>query len=157
MNLTEYASHDALGLAALIENKQVSCAEVFETALQAIASVNGDLNAIIETYPEGAPGSNGSTALDGPFAGVPFLVKDVGLHFAGLKCEFCSRLCEGMVTQADTHYARLIKGTGISILGRTNTPEFSMSGSSENLLYGNTSTPWTPPAPISCASRSWTT
>lgn len=142
MNLGDYASYDAVGLAALIKNKQVSSAEVFETALRAIAAVDGDLNAVIETYPEGAPGANPSTPADGPFAGVPFLVKDVGLHFAGLKCEFCSRLCQGMVTQADSHYARLVKGTGVNILGRTNTPEFSMSGSCENLLYGNTSTPW---------------
>ena len=142
MNLAEYASYDALGIAALIKNKQISSSEVFETALQAIAAVNGDLNAIIETYPEGAPGSGTSSPPDGPFAGVPFLVKDVGLHFAGIKCEFCSRLCEGMVTPADSHYARLVKGTGVNIVGRTNTPEFSMSGTSENLLYGNTSTPW---------------
>ena len=135
MNLAEYASYDALGIAALIKNKQISSSEVVETALRAIAAVNRDLNAIIETYPEGAPGSDTSSPADGPFAGVPFLVKDVGLHFAGIKCEFCSRLCEGMVTPADSHYARLVKGTGVNIVGRTNTPEFSMSGTSENLLY----------------------
>lgn len=142
MNLTEYASYDALGLAALIKSKEVSSAEVFTTALRAIDAVNGDLNAIIEIYPDGAPGPAAANSTDGPFAGVPFLVKDVGLHFAGIKCEFCSRLCEGMVAPGDSHYARLVKETGVNILGRTNTPEFSMSGTSENLLYGNTSTPW---------------
>ena len=142
MNLTEYSSYDALGLAALIKAKEISAAEVFETALGAIDAVNRDLNAIIETYPDGAPAPAATSSDDGPFGGVPFLVKDVGLHFEGIKCEFCSRLCEGMVAPADSHYARLVKGTGVKLLGRTNTPEFSMSGSSENLLYGNTSTPW---------------
>ena len=141
MNLAEYASYDALGLANLVRQKEVSTAELSQTAFQAIDAVNGDLNAIIETFPNGAPGS-GADSDNGPFAGVPFLVKDVGLHFEGIKCEFCSRLCQGMVAAADTHYARLIRSTGVNIVGRTNTPEFSMSGSSENQLYGNTSTPW---------------
>ena len=141
MNLAEYASYDALGLANLVRQKEVSTAELSQTAFRAIDAVNGDLNAIIETFPNGAPGS-GADSDNGPFAGVPFLVKDVGLHFEGIKCEFCSRLCQGMVAPADTHYARLIRSTGVNIVGRTNTPEFSMSGSSENRLYGNTSTPW---------------
>ena len=142
MNLAEYASFDGLGLAELVNRKQVSPRELFDTALRAVEAVNSDINAVIEIYPDGAPVAPGPAEPDGQFAGVPFLVKDVGLHFAGLKCEFCSRLCEGMIAEADSHYARLVKGTGISIVGRTNTPEFSMSTSSENLLYGNTSTPW---------------
>ena len=142
MNLAEYATYDALGLAELVRSRQVSPWELRETALRAIDALNPELNAIIETWPDGAPGTGTSTAHAGPFAGVPFLVKDVGPHFEGIRCEFCSRLCEGMVARADTHYARLVKGTGVEIVGRTNTPEFSMSGSSENLLYGATSTPW---------------
>ena len=142
MNLAEYATYDALGLAELVRSRQVTPGELRETALRAIEVLNRDLNAIIETFRDGAPGARNSTDLDGPFAGVPFLVKDVGLHFEGIKCEFCSRLCEGMVAPADSHYARLVRGTGVDIVGRTNTPEYSMSGTSENLLYGNTSTPW---------------
>ena len=142
MKLAEYAAYDALGLAELVRSREVSPRELRETALRAIEVGNRALNAIIETYADGAPGANASTDPEGRFAGVPFLVKDVGLHFRGIKCEFCSRLCEGMVAPADSHYASLVKGTGVDIVGRTNTPEFSMSGTSENLLYGNTSTPW---------------
>ena len=142
MKLSEYAACDALGLAELVRSRQVSPRELRESALRAIDAANRELNAIIEIYPDGAPGAGASAAPEGPFAGVPFLVKDVGPHFEGIKCEFCSRLCEGMVAPADSNYARLVRGTGVQILGRTNTPEFSMSGTSENLLYGNTSTPW---------------
>src|SRR4029077_9648027 len=60
----------------------------------------------------------------------------------GRKTEFCSRLCQGMVGEVDSNFATLLKASGVNILGRTNTPEFSMASSSENLLYGNTSTPW---------------
>ena len=142
MKLTEYAAHDALGLAELVRSRQVAPRELRESALRAIEALNRDLNAVIEIYPDGAPASNTSAVPEGRFVGVPFLVKDVGLHFEGIKCEFCSRLCEGMVAPADSHYARLVKATGVDIVGRTNTPEYSMSGTSENLLYGNTSTPW---------------
>ena len=142
MKLAEYAAYDALGLAELVRSRQVAPLELRETALRAIDVLNRDLNAIIETYADGAPAAGSSTDPNGRFAGVPFLVKDVGLHFKGIKCEFCSRLCEGMIAPADSHYASLVKNTGVDIVGRTNTPEFSMSGTSENLLYGNTSTPW---------------
>ena len=112
MKLAEYAAYDALGLAELVRRRQVAPAELREAALRAIDALNRDLNAIVEIYPDGAPATNVSAGSEGRFAGVPFLVKDVGLHFEGIKCEFCSRLCEGMVAPADSHYARLVKGTG---------------------------------------------
>ena len=142
MNLAEYSEYDALGLAELVRGRQVAPGELRETALRAIEALNRDLNAIVETYADVAPGPKSSADPGARFAGVPFLVKDVGLHFEGIRCEFCSRLCEGMITPADSHYASLVKSTGVEIVGRTNTPEYSMSGTSENLLYGNTSTPW---------------
>ena len=141
MKLSEYASFDAMGLAELIKSGQVSTQEIRDCALRAVDAVNGEINAVIETYRDPMPVSP-EPASDAPFAGVPFLIKDVGLHFGGLKCEFCSRLCEGMSATEDSHYARLVRRTGVSIVGRTNTPEFSMSGTSENRLYGCTSTPW---------------
>ena len=141
MKLSEYAAHDAMGIAALIRNGEVSAPEIRECALRAIAAVNGEINAVIETYDDPVPAPP-DTAPHAPFAGVPYLIKDVGLHFGGLKCEFCSRLCEGMTAPEDSHYGGLVRRSGVSIVGRTNTPEFSMSGTSENRLYGNTSTPW---------------
>ena len=142
MKLDEYASFDGLGLAELVRGKQVSPGELASAALGAVEAVNGDINAVIETYDTSVAEAGGAAADDGPFRGVPFLIKDAGLHFKGLKTEFCSRLCRGMVAKEDSNYARLIKLSGVTIVGRTNTPEFSMSTSSENLIYGCTSTPW---------------
>lgn len=140
MNLHEYAALDGLGLAELVRERQVSPGELAAAALGAIERANGEINAVIEVYDTAL--HDAEAAADGPFRGVPFFVKDVGLHFKGLKTEFCSRLCRGMVASEDSNYARLVKGSGVTIVGRTNTPEFSMSTSSENLLYGATSTPW---------------
>src|SRR5579871_322313 len=142
MNLGEYASYDALGLARLVERREVSPRELAATALQAIEAVNPKLNAVIEIYDDRIAALDAKSLGRGPFRGVPFLIKDVGPHLKGRKTEFGSRLCQGLTGEVDTNFATLLKASGVNILGRTNTPEFSMASSSENLLYGNTSTPW---------------
>jgi len=144
MNLDEYAGYDALGLARLVERKEVSPRELAATALKAIEAVNPKLNAVIEIYDDRIAGLDAKSLGRGPFRGVPFLIKDVGPHLKGRKTEFCSRLCQGMTGEVDSNFATLLKASGVNILGRTNTPEFSMASSSENLLYGATSTPWKP-------------
>lgn len=141
MKLSEYAAHDGLGLAELVARKEVSPKELSETARAAIDKLNPKLKAIVEIY-EDRVGVDGSDLGQGPFRGVPFLIKDVGPHLKGRKTEFCSRLCEGLTGEVDSNFATLLKAAGVNIMGRTNTPEFSMASSSENLLYGNTSTPW---------------
>ncbi len=142
MKLTEYAAQDALGLAGLVRRKEVSSRELAEAAANAIEAVNPQIHAVIEIYADRIDGLDPNTLGRGPFHGVPFLIKDVGPHLKGRKTEFCSRLCKGMVGEIDSNFATLLKASGVNILGRTNTPEFSMASSSENLLYGNTSTPW---------------
>lgn len=138
----EYADYDALGLAQLVARRQVNPRELAEAAANAIEAVNPRLHAVIEIYADRIAGLDSKTLGRGPFRGVPFLIKDVGPHLKGRKTEFCSRLCQGMVGEVDSNFATLLKASGVNILGRTNTPEFSMASSSENLLYGSTSTPW---------------
>jgi len=142
MNLEDYADYDALGLAQLVERREVSPRELAQTALNAIEAVNPKLHAVIEIYADRIADLESKTLGHGPFRGVPFLIKDVGPHLKGRKTEFCSRLCQGMVGEVDSNFATLLKASGVNILGRTNTPEFSMASSSENVLYGSTSTPW---------------
>jgi len=142
MNLAEYAAHDALGLAALVARKEVTPAELARTALEAITALNPAVNAVVETYPDRIEALDESALGAGPFRGVPFLIKDVFGHEAGRKIEFGSRLCRGMVAQQDTYVAQLFRAAGVNIIGRSATPEYSMSGTTEGALYGNTSTPW---------------
>jgi amidase len=142
MKLAEYASYDALGLAALVAEKQVTAAELAATAAAAIAAINPAINAVVETYPDRIEALDEGRLGDGPFRGVPFLMKDVFGHEAGRKIEFGSRLCRGMIAQQDTHYCELIRASGVNILGRSAAPEYSMSGTTEGALYGNTCTPW---------------
>ncbi len=142
MKLAEYASYDALGLAALVASGQVSPTELAATAAAAIAAINPSINAVVETYPDRIEKLDERTLGNGPFRGVPFLMKDVFGHEAGRKIEFGSRLCRGMVALQDTHYCELLRAAGVNILGRSAAPEYSMAGTAEGALYGNTSTPW---------------
>ncbi len=142
MNLQDYTRHDATGLAALVARHEVTPRELAALAAQAIAAVNGQVNAVVETYDDRIDGLDESTLGSGPFRGVPFLMKDVFGHEAGRRIEFGSRLCRGMVASEDTAYCRLIRAAGFNILGRSAAPEYSMAGTTENALYGNTSTPW---------------
>ncbi|HUH95124.1 MAG TPA: amidase [Casimicrobiaceae bacterium] len=142
MKLSEYAACDALGLAELVAKKQVSPSELAATAAAAIDAINPAINTVVEIYPDRIAELDESRLGMGPFRGVPFLIKDVFGHEAGRKIEFGSRLCRGMVVPQDTYYCELLRAAGVNILGRSAAPEYSMSGTTESALHGNTSTPW---------------
>jgi amidase len=142
MTLDEYARHDALGLAKAVADGDVTPRELARLAMQAIDAVNPRVKAVVETYADRIDDLDEASLGDGPFRGVPFLMKDVFGHEAGRKIEFGSRLCEGMVAEADSAYCRLVKAAGVNVIGRSAAPEYSMSGTTEGALYGNTSNPW---------------
>ncbi|MBO0763189.1 MAG: amidase [Hyphomicrobiaceae bacterium] len=142
MNLAEYASYDALGLAELVAKRQVSPKELALAAVAAIERVDGAVNAVVELYADRIEGLDEARLGSGPFRGVPFLIKDVFGHEKGRKIEFGSRLCEGMLVESDTCFADLLKAAGVNILGRSAAPEYSMAATTESALYGNTSNPW---------------
>jgi amidase len=142
MNLREYASYDGLGLAELVRKRDVTPKELAATAASAIAAVNPTVNAVIETYDDRIAGLDEANLGDGPFRGVPFLIKDVGGHERGRKIENGSRLCQGMIGIGDSNVLTLLRASGVNVLGRSNAPEYSIAGTTENALYGNTSTPW---------------
>lgn len=141
MKPQDYAALDGMGLAALIKAGEVTAAEVSRAAAEAIARVNPAVNAVVEVYADrlDGPASPG----EGPLAGVPFLIKDVGLgHEAGRLVENGSRLCKGIRVEGDSFIMGMLRKAGLNTLGRSNAPEFSIAGTTENSLYGNTSTPW---------------
>jgi len=142
MKLSEYASYDAVGLGGLVSRGEVSSYELAHTALSACEAANPHINAVIETWqPESADVApklgNGS-----PLAGVPFLIKDVGVTMAGRKLEFGSRLAEGFTAAADSILMQRFRRAGLVTLGRTTTPEFAWSGTTESALCGATRNPW---------------
>lgn len=142
MKPSEYAEFDALGLADLIATRQTSVKEVADAAAAALDRVNPQVHAVIEVYEDNLDRPDEARLGRGPFRGVPYLVKDVGQHFAGRRVEYGSRLCQGFVVKEDDFFAKLVLEFGLNPIGRSNTPEFSMALCADNLLYGATSNPW---------------
>ncbi|MFI2188304.1 amidase [Streptomyces sioyaensis] len=140
MDLSEYVSYDATGLAELVARREVTAAELAEAARRAIEAVNPVLNAVVESWPaEDAPATGSA-----PLHGVPFLIKDLAIAMAGKRTELGSRLAAGHVARADSSLMRRIRRAGLVTLGRTATPEFAYSTTTESVLYGPTRNPWDP-------------
>ncbi|MYM29982.1 amidase [Duganella sp. CY15W] len=139
MKLSEYVQHDALGLAALVAAGEVTAAELAQTASAAMAAVNGSINAVIEQWPAPAADLQRSSA---PFAGVPFLIKDVAISMAGQRLELGSRLAEGNVAAADSNLMRHFRQAGLVTIGRTSSPEMAFSTTTESVFNGPTRNPW---------------
>lgn len=141
MDIAEYARHDATALAELVRTGEVHPAELAQAAVDAIERVNGRINGVIEVYDDATEQPD---AGDEPFAGVPFLRKDIGATEQGRLVEMGSRLCEGMVAPRDAFYTQRARAAGLRFLGRTTTSEFGLHGTTETLACGATRNPWNP-------------
>jgi amidase len=142
MNLAEYAAHDATGLAALVARREVSSKELAQAAATAMAKTAQTINAVVEIYQARIDDLDEGALGQGPFHGVPTLIKDVFGHEAGTVIEFGSRLCKGMKVEASTAFLEGLKAAGFNIIGRSAAPEYSMAATTESALYGNCSNPW---------------
>jgi len=144
MNLSEYTQHDGLGLAELVRRKEVKPSELAHLALQAIQQVNPKLNAVIALIIERGDQVDEAALPDGPFRGVPFLVKDLVIHGAGVPTDLGSRFTKDLVFPHDTELMARFKKAGLVIIGRTNTPEFGYNANTAPVLHGPTRNPWDP-------------
>ncbi len=142
MKLSEYISYDAVGLGHLVSRGELSPQELAETALRACESVNPQINAVIETWQPEIADVAPALARRSPLAGVPFLIKDVGVTMAGRKLEFGSRLSSGFTPTEDSILMQRFRNAGLVTLGRTAIPEFAWSGTTESALCGATRNPW---------------
>jgi len=142
MKLSEYVQYDAVGLGGLIAQGEVSPRELADTALRACARINPRINAVIESWSPDLADVDAARDRNSPLAGVPFLIKDVGVAMAGRKNEFGSRLAQGFTAAADSLLMRRFREAGLVTLGRTATPEFAWSGTTESTLCGPTRNPW---------------
>ncbi|PAQ10041.1 amidase [Mesorhizobium temperatum] len=139
MNLHEYTSYDATGLAELVRSREVTSVELTRLAREANDRINPTINAVIEFYndAETVPGSE-----EGPFAGVPFLRKDISSTEAGRLYECGSRLYQGYRPTIDSYYVERVRAGGLRIVGRTTTTELGAFGLSETAMCGITRNPW---------------
>ena len=142
MSWDEWRAHDAVGLAERRRKGDVTAAELARQMAAAVEKVNPRLSAIVETFDDAIADPAGNANLEGPFAGIPFLVKDLGPTFKGRLQEQGSLFMRGACPQSDTYLATRIRHAGLNVIGRTTTPEFGVCSSAENPAVYVTRNPW---------------
>jgi len=140
----EYEQYDAMGLAELVRRGDVTPRELVLTAIERIEALNPRLNAVIHRLYDDALNTADGPLPDGPFAGVPFLIKDLLSWYAGAPVRSGSRLLNDFIAPMDSELVRRYRRAGVIILGKTNTPEFGLTPFTEPELFGPTCNPWDP-------------
>lgn len=143
MQFHDYIQYDGLGLADLVRRGEVSPAELLAAASSRADEVNGKLNAIIRRYDERAQQrvKQGFQA-EQPFAGVPFLIKDLFQEWEGVPCGWGNRQHARNPAPLTSDVVRRWNEAGLVIFGATNSPEFGARNVTEPLACGPTRNPW---------------
>jgi len=133
---------DGMALAARVKAGEVTAAELVEAALDAIDQLDPTLNAVIHRFPDVARASARADLPAGPLSGIPILLKDTGLQMAGTPLTSGSRLFGDVVCATDGTLTRRYKAAGLLPLGRSNSPEFALSFTTETETFGACRNPW---------------
>lgn len=135
-SLLDYENYDATGLAALVAKGEVSPKELLQAALMRVDALNPKLNAIAVQAVDAAIKAIDDGLPDGPFKGVPFLLKDLGAEAIDIPSHKGSRLFHDTRYDYDSELVRRLKATGLVIFGRTTTPELGVGAVTEAKAYG---------------------
>jgi len=142
MNFKEYRDYDALGLAQLIKNRDVSPLELLNIAIARTEDVNPKLNAVVHKLYDSAKADLVNLDKEAIFYGVPFLMKDIGTHLKGAPMSFGCRGYGNFISTEDSIVTAHIKKAGLITFAKTNTPEFGLTPYTEPELFGPTKNPW---------------
>jgi amidase len=139
----EYGEYDASGLAELVAQRQLAPDELLDAAIARAEAVNPRINAIIRPIYDIAR-RRSAEPLSGPFAGVPFLLKDLDQDYPGVPSTHGSLALKNapFVPQRPTEVVRRFLAAGVVVMGKTNTPEFGAKGTTEPAAFGPTRNPW---------------
>ena len=142
----EYDKYDGLGLAELVQNGEVKPSELVEEAINRIEKLNGDrnsgLNAIVYKTYDQARQTAKSDLPNGPFKGIPFLLKDLDMAYAGVPLTNGSRFFADNIPDHDSELIKRYKDAGVIIVGKTNLPEFGLAPVTESEFFGPARNPW---------------
>jgi amidase len=137
----ELASHDATALAELVRKRQLKPVEVVELAIARIEALNPKVNAVVtKTFEQAIERAKGPLG-DGPFAGVPYLVKDL-TPAKGVRLTYGSMFFKDNVAAFSTELVKRSEAAGLIVLGKSNTPEFGLVPVTESKLLGPCRNPW---------------
>lgn len=142
--MTDTTWMDATAQAELVRTGQASPAELVDAAVERIEKTNGELNAVIHERFDKARAEAAGELPDGPFRGVPYVLKDLVAmsagdpHHGGIK----GVKDAGWVGDYDTEIVRRFRAAGLVLVGKTNTPELGLFPTTEPEAYGPSRNPW---------------
>src|SRR6185503_1910061 len=139
----DYEAYDRLGLAGLVRQGKVSPQELLDAAIERVEARNGAVNAVVQKMYDYGRKAIAAGLPDGPFRGVPYLLKDLGGWLAGERVTRGSRFfADTPPVAADSEHVARLKRAGLVFFGRTNSCELGLSLTCEPQLYGPTRSPW---------------
>ena len=139
----DYEHYDGLGLADLVRRRLVTPIELLEAAIERVEARNRAVNAVVLPLYDYARKAIADGLPDGPFRGVPYLLKDLTASLAGVRTTRGSRFfADAPPAAADSEHVKRLKRAGLVVFGRTNTCELGLSLTCEPQLYGPTRNPW---------------
>jgi amidase len=143
MSWDEWTQHDGVALAARVRKGELTATELAQQAAAGIAKVDPTLSGVVEVFEDAiADPAGNATNLDGPFAGLPLLMKDLGPTMQGRLQEMGSMLMRGNRATADTYLTGKMRQAGLNLIARTTTPEFGVCSSADNPAIYVTRNPW---------------
>lgn len=140
--MRDYANFDGLGLAELVRKRDVTPAELLDAAIERAERSNPKLNAIVYKAYDEARANAAGTLPDGPFKGVPFLIKDLGVRVKNWPRTSASRFAQVDADAEDSELTKRYRASGVVLFGKTNTPEFGIPGVTSSALLGPCRNPW---------------
>ena len=141
MAFKEYGNYDAIGLAELVRNRQVSPKELLDEAITRTAKVDPEINAVVVRHYDYAEQQIAKGLPDGPFTGVPFLLKDLDL-LEGTRTTFGASILRDDVANRTGTLTQRFLDAGLTIFGKSASPEFGLMPTTEPRLHGPTRNPW---------------
>jgi amidase/6-aminohexanoate-cyclic-dimer hydrolase len=141
MTIKEYGSYDGLGLAGLVRTKQVSARELLDEAIARTERVDPQINSVVVRHYDYARAQIDNGLADGPFVGVPFLLKDLDL-LEGTRTTWGARVYKDHVADRTGTLTQRFLNAGVTIFGKTSSPEFGLMPTTESQLFGATRNPW---------------
>jgi len=138
----EYREYDGLGLAQLVRDGEVSPSELVEEAVARIDVRNPSVNAVVRPMFEEARAATAKPLPEGPFSGVPLLLKDLICAVEGVPTSCGTKLLCDVPMPADSEMVRRLRAAGFVFVGKTNLPEFGLLPYTEPEAFGPTNNPW---------------
>ena len=139
----EYRCYDALGLAQLVRDRQVTAAELLDLALQRTTATDDQIAAVVYMQADRARRAIAAGLPDGPFTGVPFLIKDLGCEAVDFPTSMGSALYREYRYSVDSELFTRLERAGLVTFARTTSPEFGIGPTGEAAVYGRpTRNPW---------------